>query len=276
MDSEQAQAAMAAAYDKARQETVELNRVKNDFVAKLEMAGRQATIRLKTMGEMGLASFMASGTNATQDEAQQTLDRLAADRLAEGQKADSLPSEVFLRSAPMNLAKRNALEANRKQWGIGIDPSKPQRVDVKLKWDEPSSTAAPPPPKSAPAASAKAPEQAPEQALAQQSDEMRKDVDMTTGAQAASEAKASSVPSSAQVPAATPVKEDAAPAPAAGSAEKRGDCPVCGKQVMSDEPRAKIGGQYLHQACAMSAAALKADNQRRSFRIGTMKQPWDL
>ena len=64
MDSEQAQAAMAAAYDKARQETVELNRVKNDFVAKLEMAGRQATIRLKTMGEMGLASFMASGTNA--------------------------------------------------------------------------------------------------------------------------------------------------------------------------------------------------------------------
>ena len=52
MDSEQAQAAMAAAYDKARQETVELNRVKNDFVAKLEMAGRQATISLKTMGEM--------------------------------------------------------------------------------------------------------------------------------------------------------------------------------------------------------------------------------
>ena len=56
------------------------------------------------------------------------------------------------------------------------------------------------------------PGEAPEQALAQQDDEMRKDVDMTTGAQAASEA---SVPSSAQVPAATPVKEDAAPAPAA-------------------------------------------------------------
>jgi hypothetical protein len=28
---------------------------------------------------------------------------------------DSLPEEVFLRTTPMNLAKRNALEANRRQ-----------------------------------------------------------------------------------------------------------------------------------------------------------------
>jgi hypothetical protein len=32
---------MAAAYDKARLETTEITRVKNDFIAKLEQAGRQ-------------------------------------------------------------------------------------------------------------------------------------------------------------------------------------------------------------------------------------------
>eukprot|EP00802_Teleaulax_amphioxeia_P004288 Tamp_04292.p2 GENE.Tamp_04292~~Tamp_04292.p2 ORF type:complete len:536 (-),score=104.90 Tamp_04292:1740-3122(-) len=154
VDGERAQAAMAAAYDKARSETVELGRVKNDFIAKLEMAGRQATVRLKTMGDMGLAAFMASGANATEEDAQATLNQLAADRLASGQKPDSLPEEVFLRTAPMNLAKRNAIEANRKQWGIGADPAKPQRIDVNLKWDTSSSMQAPPTPADTAAAAA--------------------------------------------------------------------------------------------------------------------------
>jgi hypothetical protein len=99
MDSSPMQKMMAEAYDKARLETQEISRLKNDFVAKLEQAGRQATIRLKTMGEMGIAAFRA-------------------DESSRQAKADSLPDEVFLRTAPMNLAKRNALEANRKQWGI--------------------------------------------------------------------------------------------------------------------------------------------------------------
>ena len=99
MDSSPMQKIMAEAYDKARLETQEISRLKNDFVAKLEQAGRQATIRLKTMGEMGIAAFRA-------------------DESSRQAKADSLPDEVFLRTAPMNLAKRNALEANRKQWGI--------------------------------------------------------------------------------------------------------------------------------------------------------------
>lgn len=118
MESGAMQQMMAAAYDKARLETQEISRVKNDFVAKLEMAGRQATIRLKTMGEIGLATFRAdeASKNAT--------------------KADSLPDEVFLRTAPMNLAKRNAIEQNRKQWGIGYDPMNPQRVSTGLKAED--------------------------------------------------------------------------------------------------------------------------------------------
>ena len=38
---------MAAAYDKARLETTEITRVKNDFIAKLEQAGRQVPYREK-------------------------------------------------------------------------------------------------------------------------------------------------------------------------------------------------------------------------------------
>ena len=41
-------------------------------------------------------------------------------------------TQVFLRTTPMNLAKRNALEANRKQWGIGYDPQNPQRLKTDL------------------------------------------------------------------------------------------------------------------------------------------------
>jgi peroxiredoxin len=269
MDSEKAQAAMAAAYDKARSETVEIGRVKNDFIAKLEMAGRQATVRLKTMGEMGLAAFMASDTNATAEDAQQVLDKLNADRLVSGQKPDSLPTEVYLRSAPMNLAKRNALEANRKQWGIGIDPAKPQRVDVNLKWDSGPSSSPPPKAGSATKAADTKKEDKVEVTKAAETKEeektdkaeVKEDKEVAATVVAAAEAEEKEEEAKATPSAASNI----VPAPAASAAEKRGDCPVCGKAVMSDEARASIGGQYLHQVhlpmyacpyCAVSTSHL--------------------
>lgn len=112
-ESSKTQEEIAKAYDKAREETQEISRIKNDFIARLEMAGRQSTIRLATMGEQGLAAYNSASASAESEKS-----------------SDSLPEEVFLRSTPMNLAKRNAIEANRKQWGIGYDPKKPQRTDV--------------------------------------------------------------------------------------------------------------------------------------------------
>jgi len=98
---------VAKAYDVARQEQLEIDRIKNDFIARLEQAGRQSTIRLETMGKTGIAASGSTVPSAV--------------------KEDSLPDEVFLRTTPMNLAKRNALEANRKQWGIEYTPLKPKR-----------------------------------------------------------------------------------------------------------------------------------------------------
>ncbi len=49
---------MAAAYDKARLETTEITRVKNDFIAKLEQAGRQVLYREKIhTGDLGILRY---------------------------------------------------------------------------------------------------------------------------------------------------------------------------------------------------------------------------
>lgn len=68
-------AQVASEFDKAREEQNEIARIKNDFMAKLEVAGRQSTIRLKTAGEMGLAAYQQGA-----------------------KKADNLPEEVFIKS----------------------------------------------------------------------------------------------------------------------------------------------------------------------------------
>lgn len=77
--AEEARKKEAAAYDKSREEQLEIDRIKNDFLAKLELAGRQSTIRLATMGE-GIATTGAPG--------------------AEGSKPSSLPDEVYIPPKP--------------------------------------------------------------------------------------------------------------------------------------------------------------------------------
>ena len=115
--SAMSQQEVAQVYDRTREEVQEIARIKNDFIAKLEKAGRQSTLRLQTMGGTPIP-----GADAEADA--------HAEKAAEsGGKGDSMPEEVFLRTTPMNLAKRNAIEANRRQWGIGYDPKKPERVD---------------------------------------------------------------------------------------------------------------------------------------------------
>jgi hypothetical protein len=53
---------MAAAYDKARLETTEITRVKNDFIAKLEQAGRQVLYREKIhTGDLGILRYWECG-----------------------------------------------------------------------------------------------------------------------------------------------------------------------------------------------------------------------
>ena len=89
-----------------------------DYLARIDLAGRQATIRLATMGEQGVAPVSATAGSGRQDVKEESV----------ADAPDSMPEEVFLRTQPMNLAKRNALEANRRQWGIGYDPSKPERI----------------------------------------------------------------------------------------------------------------------------------------------------
>ena len=55
---------MAAAYDKARLETTEITRVKNDFIAKLEQAGRlvlyreRKSIQTGDLGTMEVSSIL--------------------------------------------------------------------------------------------------------------------------------------------------------------------------------------------------------------------------
>ena len=115
--SAMSQQEVAQVYDRTREEVQEIARIKNDFIAKLEKAGRQSTLRLQTMG----------GTPIPGAEAE--ADAHAETAAESGGKGDSMPEEVFLRTTPMNLAKRNAIEANRRQWGIGYDPKKPERVD---------------------------------------------------------------------------------------------------------------------------------------------------
>jgi hypothetical protein len=41
----------------ARREQEEIDRIKSSFVRKIEERGRQATMRIKTMGEIGLAAY---------------------------------------------------------------------------------------------------------------------------------------------------------------------------------------------------------------------------
>jgi len=106
---------LAQVYDKTREEVQEIARIKNDFIAKLENAGRQSTLRLQTMGGTPLDSIEDDAANA--------------EAAASSGKGDSLPDELLVRVVPMNLAKRNALEANRKQWGIGYDPENPERIE---------------------------------------------------------------------------------------------------------------------------------------------------
>jgi hypothetical protein len=108
---------LARVYDKSREEVQEIARIKNDFIAKLEKAGRQSTLRLQTMG--GTPIEGVEGEEATAEASESSA------------KGDSLPDELLVRVAPMNLAKRNAIEANRKQWGIGYDPEKPERMERK-------------------------------------------------------------------------------------------------------------------------------------------------
>eukprot|EP00802_Teleaulax_amphioxeia_P021663 Tamp_22034.p1 GENE.Tamp_22034~~Tamp_22034.p1 ORF type:complete len:227 (-),score=41.32 Tamp_22034:429-1109(-) len=79
--SQQTPAQMAKAYDNARQELTELARIKNDFMAKIELAGRDSGIRLKTMGEMGVS----------------LLDRLSeVQGNSKANKSSSLPDEVYI------------------------------------------------------------------------------------------------------------------------------------------------------------------------------------
>lgn len=118
--AEKSQKDTAEMYDKSRAEVQEIARIKNDFIAKLEKAGRQSTLRLETMGGSPIP-----GAEAGADVGQAANNVGSKDSIA----GDSLPEEVLLRTVPMNLAKRNALEANRRQWGIGYDAKRPERID---------------------------------------------------------------------------------------------------------------------------------------------------
>jgi len=58
------EAHVTANYEEARREQEEIDSIKSSFVARVEERGRQATMRIKTMGEIGLAAYQEGAKKA--------------------------------------------------------------------------------------------------------------------------------------------------------------------------------------------------------------------